>query len=115
MFTCADVGFPAPCARPAFIVALVAQFITSWMGDDAILRKLSTSLNSPVLYGDTLWFSGQVTGKSIQEISTQQYFAVTVDVGGVNQLGEQVAVATAVVFLPERGRPLQLPIVQEQP
>jgi acyl dehydratase len=115
LLTCADVGFSAPCARPAFIVALVAQLITTWMGDDAVLRKLSTSLHQPVLYGDTLWLTGQVTGKSIQEISEQQYFAVTVEVRIVNQLEQQVTRATAVIFLPERGRPLQLPIFQEQP
>lgn len=113
LLACADVGFPAPCARGSFIVALAAQLITTWMGDDAFLRHLSASLEVPVLYGDTLWLTGRVTGKFSQPAGDRCYFAVSVDVRGVNQLGQQAFSATAIVFLPERGHPLRLPIGRE--
>ena len=66
-----------------------------------------------MLYGDTLWFTGRVTDKFTQHTGERQYFAVSVDVWGVNQLGQQAFRATAIVFLPEQGFPLQLPVDQE--
>ena len=110
LLACANVGFRTPCARGSMIVALVAQLITTWMGDDAFLRHLSTSLDVPLLYGDTLWLNGHVTDKFVQEIGTRDYFAVAVAVSGVNQIGQRVVSATAIVLLPNPGRPLELPV-----
>lgn len=114
LLACAGVGFRAPCAREPFIVSLVTQLITTWMGDDAFLRHLSTSLHLPVLYGDTLWLNGTVTKKFVQQIGEREYFAIAIDVDVVNQIGEPAATATAIVLLPEPGRPLLLPLAQER-
>ncbi|MBJ6766051.1 AMP-binding protein [Myxococcaceae bacterium JPH2] len=110
---CADVGFPSPCARAPFIVALAAQHVTSWMGDDAFLRHLSISLENHVLYGDTLWMDGRVTDVFVQRLGEREQSAVSVEVWGINQLGQRAFCATALVFLPEPGRPLLLPVAQE--
>lgn len=106
----AAAGFPAPPARPAFVVALAAQLVTTWMGDDAFLRHLAASLDAPVLYGDTLWLGGRVTDRFTQRVGGHEYLAVSVEVQGVNQLGQRALTAHAIVYLPGRGRPVHLPV-----
>jgi hypothetical protein len=113
LLACAGVGFPAPAARGACVVALAAQLVTTWMGDDAFLRHLSASLDAPVLYGDTLWLSGRVTDRFGQEAGGRRYGAVWVEVTAVNQLGERALTASALVYLPGRGSPVHLPIDRE--
>lgn len=110
LLACKDVGFAAPCARAPFIVALAAQHITTWMGDDAFLRRLSVSLEEPVLYGDTIWLTGQVRDTFVEETGGRRYSAVSVESCAVNQLGTHAFHATAVVYLPAEGHPVVLPV-----
>ena len=107
---CRDVGFPAPPARPALLAALVVQFITTWMGDDAFLRHLALSLEAPVLYGDSIRLSGEVADKFTQRIGGRRYHAVWLEIAGTNQLAERVLHAEGLVFLPARGHPVELPV-----
>jgi acyl dehydratase len=111
--SCADVGFPAPGTRPAMIVALASQMLTRWIGDDAFLRHLSVSLDLPVFYGDTLFMGGQVSRKFIQVIDSKEYFAVSIEIWGHNQLEQRAFSGRAIVFLPENGHPIQLPVQKE--
>lgn len=111
--SCADVGFPAPSTRGAMMPALAAQMLTRWMGDDAFLRHLSVSLEQPVFYGDTLFMGGQVTRKFIQVIDSKEYFAVAIEFWGRNQLEQLAFSGRAIVFLPEKGHPIQLPVQKE--
>ncbi|SDZ01739.1 N-terminal half of MaoC dehydratase [Lysobacter sp. yr284] len=110
---CADVGFPAPSIRGSMAVALATQQVTAWMGDAAFLRQICVSLPAPVLYGDTLFLGGRVADKYVQRIDGREFFAAALELHARNQLDETVMRATAIVFLPERGRPLQLPIEAE--
>lgn len=112
---CADAGFPAPCARGSLVVALAAQAVTAWMGDDAFLRHLAIVLDAPVLYGDTLTLAGKITDKFVQRIGAAEYFSIWADVHAVNQLGDRVAHGAALVFLPRPGHPVHLPIEAGQP
>jgi acyl dehydratase len=110
---CADVGFATPCARPAMSVALAAQMVTRWMGDDAFLRHLSVALDEPLLYGDTLLLHGRVARKFIQELGGRRLHAVLLELWGHNQLEQPVFRGQAIVFLPEKGHPIQLPLDNE--
>jgi acyl dehydratase len=107
---CADVGFPAPCARPALIVALATQLVSSWMGDDAFLRRLTVSLESPVLYGDTVFLSGCVADRLAESSGDREYDAVRLELAARNQIGQPVFSGSALLFLPEPGRPVVLPV-----
>jgi len=111
--SCAEVGFPAPGTHPAMIVALASQMLTRWIGDDAFLRHLSVSLDLPVFYGDTLFMGGRVDRKFIQVIDGREYFAVSIEVWGHNQLEQRAFAGRAIVFLPEEGHPIQLPVQKE--
>lgn len=112
---CREVGFPAPPARPALLTALVIQLITTWMGDDAFLRHLAVSLETPALYGDSILLSGQVADKFTQRIGGRRYHAVWLEVSGTNQLAERVLHAGGLVFLPARGHPVELPVDHTAP
>lgn len=107
---CRGVGFPAPPARPALLAALAVQLITTWMGDDAFLRRLAVSLETPCLYGDSILLSGQVGDKFVQRIGGKRYFGVWLEISGTNQLSERVLDAQGLVFLPARGHPIELPV-----
>ena len=107
---CTSVGFPAPCARPALVVALATQVVTTWMGDDGFLRHLAASLEAPVLYGDVLSLSGQVIDKLTQRSAGKVYSGVWIETQARNQLGERVLTARALVFLPRPGQPVEVPV-----
>jgi acyl dehydratase len=110
LFACRNAGFPAPCARPALVVALGTQVVTNWMGDDAFLRHFSCSLQEPVLYGDTIRFSASVIDKCEQQIGKSDYVGAWLEVNARNQLNETVLAASALVFLPTRSHPVELPV-----
>jgi acyl dehydratase len=107
---CTGVGFRSPCARPALLVALATQVVTTWMGDDGFLRHLAASLEAPVLYGDVLSFAGRVTDKLTQKSEGKVYSGVWLEVQAHNQLGEHVITARALVFLPQPGQPVEVPV-----
>ncbi|HEX8125471.1 MAG TPA: MaoC family dehydratase N-terminal domain-containing protein [Allosphingosinicella sp.] len=113
LLACADVGFPAPSARGAMAAALAIQLVTGWMGDDAFLRHLSATLLAPALYGDTLALDGRIADKFEQSIGDRTYFAARLDLEIRNQLGQAVLEGSALVYLPEKGRPVELPVEEE--
>lgn len=113
LLACADVGFAAPASRGSMTVALAAQMVTRWMGDDGFLRHLSVTLDEPLLYGDTLFISGHVTRKFTQRFGGREVHAVLLALRGRNQLEQQVFHATAIVLLPEPGHPITLPLEKE--
>ncbi|MFF2374985.1 MaoC family dehydratase N-terminal domain-containing protein [Streptomyces xiamenensis] len=109
--TAPSEGLPAPAARGGLLYALASQYVTHWMGDDAFLRRLDVEVLRPLLYGDALRLFGTVTDRyTVTDRAAQRYHAVTLRVAGDNQLGKAVLAATATVFLPERGKPVRLPV-----
>lgn len=108
--SCRDAGFPGPYGRGQMRVALASQAVTHWMGDDAFLRRLSVELPNPFIYGDVMRLSGEVSDKFTQEINGKTYHAVELTLSGVNQLGESVLDGKAIVYLPEPGKPVSLPV-----
>ena len=74
------------------------HLLTNWMGDDGFLYQYNGKVKRPNLVGDTTWWTGEVTGKSIVEGRP----AVEVSVKALNQQDIQTADGTAVIFLPSR-------------
>lgn len=81
------------------------------MGDDAFLRQLSVRIRQPFRYGDALRLTGTVIDRyTVTDEARTRHHAITLRVMGRNQLGEPVVEAHAVVFLPDRGKPVRLPV-----
>jgi acyl dehydratase len=111
VLACRDLGFKnANPGRGIMRVALAGQLLTDWMSDAGFLRSLSVTLPAPWVYGDTMWLTGFVTKTYRKAIGNELYHAVEVDITGTNQLQETVLTGTAIVFLPEPGRSVILPV-----
>ncbi len=89
---------------------MAETLITNWMGDDGFLRHLIVSFRKPHLYGDTVWFSGEVVKKYKVTEGGVEYGAVDIKIDGVNQFGEMSTPGTATAYLPSPGREVTVPI-----
>ena len=105
-----SLGFKLPLTRGLMRFALASQVLTNWMGDLGFLRSMSLDLPNHFFYEDTLWLDGQVTKKFKENVGTEEYNAVEVKISGRNQLGDTLVDGNAVVYLPERGFLVGLPI-----
>jgi hypothetical protein len=74
---------------------LVERFVSQWAGPQALLRQISLRLGVPCYAGDTLTFSGQVSGQSELPGADRYEIAVTARCS----LGDHI-IATAVVDVP---------------
>ena len=104
------LGFKMPVARGLHRFALASQVITNWMGDLGFLRRVSLDLPNHYCYGDTMWVSGQVARKFEETVGNENYYAVELKLSGNNQLGQTLVDGTAVVYLPEKGFLVGLPV-----
>ena len=110
ILTCKDLGFNSPPTRGIHRACLAGQLVTSWMGDDAFLRRLDLDLPNHYLYGDTMWLTGEATDKYKERIGGEQYYAVEIRIQGTNQLGETIVRGTATAYLPNPGHTVDLPL-----
>ena len=78
---------------------MISTCLTNWMGDAGFLRRYSVRVKLPVIFGDTTYTKGTVTGKR----RDGDRGIVEVKVWAENQLGETTATGTAEVELPFRG------------
>jgi acyl dehydratase len=100
-----------PSAPGGLLFTLAGQHVTHWMGDDAFLWQLSVRIMQPFCYGDALRLTGTVVDRyTVTDEASTRYHAITLLVVGRNQLGEPVVEAHAVVFLPDPGKPVRLPV-----
>ena len=104
------LGFKMPVSKGLMRFALAGQVVTNWMGDLGFLRRMSLDLPNHYLYEDTMWLSGEVTSKFNEQVGDAEYSAVEVKLSGHNQVGQTLVDGTAVVYLPERGFLVGLPI-----
>jgi uncharacterized OB-fold protein/acyl dehydratase len=74
---------------------LVQRFVSQWAGPEALLRQTKVRLGVPCYAGDTLRFTGRVTGRT--ELPGADRYEVQVT--GTCSLGDHV-IATAVVDVP---------------
>ena len=77
---------------------MLSTQVTNWMGDDASLVRYSARLRKPVIFGDTNFFKGTVTGK---RLDGERGF-VELALHAENQFGETTLTGTAVAELPHR-------------
>jgi len=91
-------GMPAPFDNGVMRFAWVSPLITNWMGDAGFLARLHVKINLPVFYGDTCWYSGEVTGRSKEDDS----WRVAILLNGTNQHGSITTTGSAEVLLPTR-------------
>ncbi len=111
ILSCRNGGFKSPFSRGQQRVALASQVLTDWMGDDGFLRRLDVELPGHYLYGDAMWLKGEVGDKFKEQVGKERYHAVDVRLTGTNQLGETVLRGNAIVYLPNPGHPVALPVV----
>ena len=104
------LGVKMPVSRGLMRFALTGQLLTNWMGDQGFLRKLSLDMPNHFCYEDTMWLSGEVVKKYKEKVGTGEYHAVEVQLSGRNQLGQTLVDGTAVVYLPEKGFLVGLPV-----
>ena len=104
------LGFKMPVSRGLTRFACAAQLLTNWMGDLGFLRKLSVDMPNHFCYQDTMWLTGEVVKKYRDKVGTEEYHAVEVQLSGHNQLGQKLVDGTAVIFLPDKGFLVGLPV-----
>lgn len=80
--------------------------ITDWMGDDGWLFRLRCEHRKFNYIGDTTWVSGTVIDKVQVEGRNEVHLELTCR----NQRGEVTTPGTAVVLLPDRRSPVELPL-----
>jgi acyl dehydratase len=98
-FMAAEIGMPAPYDYGAQRGGWATHLLTNWSGDDGWLAEVDVNYRSMNFVGDTLWFQGAVTEKYRGRSGTGY---VECAIEAVNQRGENVMPARAVVALPTR-------------
>lgn len=93
-----ELGMPGPYDNGPQRIGMVSTCLTNWMGDDGELRRYSMRLKLPVIFGDTTYTKGRVTGKRLEG----DRGLVDVEVWAENQLGEVTIKGTAEIELPRR-------------
>lgn len=93
-----DLGMPGPYDNGPQRCGMIASGVTNWIGDSGWLRHYSVRLKLPVIFGDTTFTKGRVTGKREEN----GVGLVDLEVWAENQLGQVTAKGTAVVELPRR-------------
>ncbi len=89
-------GMPGPFDNGVMRFAWSTPFVTNWMGDAGFLRRHDCKVRKPMIYGDTIRYTGKVAEKG-------EGGSVTVEFTGVNQLGELASQGSAEVILPLKG------------
>jgi len=100
-----ELGIPIPYDYGGLRETFLTNILTNWMGDDGWLWKLSCQHRKFVYTGDTYWIKGTVR-KKVQEEGRNE---VHLDVWVENQHGTVVSPGNAVVLLPTRDKPVELP------
>jgi len=91
----AQRGMPGPFDNGVMRFAWISPLLTNWIGDEGDVRRLSVQVRKPHIYGDTVWYSGKVVGKS----EDRDGCLVTIALQGVNQLGFVTTTGDAEVLL----------------
>ena len=94
-----ELGMPGPYDNGPQRIGMLATCVTNWMGDDGVLKEFGVRLRLPVIFGDTLFTKGRVTGKR----RDGGLGLIEAEVTGANQLGQVVATGRALIELPLRG------------
>jgi acyl dehydratase len=99
------LGIPIPYDYGGMRETFLTNLITNWMGDDAWLWKLTCQHRVFVYVGDTYWVKVKVREKRIEDGRHEVHLDVWVE----NQWGKTTTPGSAVVLLPSREAPVELP------
>jgi amino acid adenylation domain-containing protein len=91
-------GMPAPFDNGVMRFAWVSPLITNWMGDEGFLARLHVKINLPFFYGDTCWYSGEVTSLAKE----RDDWRIGIHLRGTNQHGSITTTGSAEVLLPHK-------------
>lgn len=100
-----ELGIPLPYDYGALRETFLTNLITNWMGDNGWLWKLSCQHRVFCYMGDTYWVKGEVTDKRVED----GHHVVDLKVWVENQWGVTTTPGNAVVILPTRDKPIELP------
>lgn len=105
-----ELGVPLSYDYGAIREACLTNLITNWMGDDGWLWKMKCEHRKFVYTGDTYWIKGEVVGKQETEYGAEVHLKIWVE----NQWGTTTSPGEAVVLLPTRDKPVELPRPAEE-
>jgi acyl dehydratase len=91
-------GFKSVIAHGMLSMGILGQFLTDWLGDPRLLKKISVQFRGNVFPGDTLTCKGIVSNR----YSAEGRELADCDIHVENQSGQQVTVGVATVMLPSR-------------
>ena len=95
----ATEGYPEVVIHGPLQGALLASYVTNWIGDKGFLKKLSYQNRTYAVVGDSLTFKGRVKRKWVED----RQHLVELELWEENQRGEVCMPGAAVVALPSRG------------
>ncbi|MGV3768764.1 MAG: FAS1-like dehydratase domain-containing protein [Sphingobium phenoxybenzoativorans] len=88
-------------------ISWAQHMLSNWMGDHGFLHKLDIAVRRPNLVGDTIWWRGCVTGKTVNG----DHAVLELSLIATNQEGAESANGTATVILPSRDKgPVRWPV-----
>lgn len=94
-----NAGLPFPYDAGAQRNGWLINLLTNWMGDEGWLKKNYAEYRKFVYFSDTIWFTGKVVKKYIDEDGE---YCVEIETHGMNQRGEDTIPGRSVVALPSR-------------
>lgn len=94
------LGMPAAYDNGHQRMGWIANAVTDWMGDTGFLEHMYTEIRRPNVFGNTVWVTGEITGKRID--SETGSALVEMKLKAVDQRGVENARSTAEVRLPSR-------------
>ncbi|MFG1923388.1 MaoC family dehydratase N-terminal domain-containing protein [Cryptosporangium sp. NPDC048952] len=100
-----ELGIPMSYDYGAMRETWLTHALTDWMGDEGWLFRLRCEHRKFNYIGDTTWVHGRVTDKRQVDGRNE----VHLEVSCTNQRGETTTPGTAVVLLPTRSAPVDLP------
>lgn len=100
-----ELGIPTSYDYGAMRETWLTHLLSDWVGDDGWLWKLSVQHRGFNYMGDTTWLKGQVVDKRQVDGRNE----VDIELWCENQRGAITSPATAVVLLPTRSAPVELP------
>lgn len=108
-FMAAEIGMPGPYDYGSQRGAWATHFATNWSGDDGWVAQVDVQYRGMNFLGDTVKIGGEVLEKWISKSTGIGY--VKCRIGGVNQRGKDIMPGTALIALPQRGKPLPAQIL----
>jgi acyl dehydratase len=100
-----ELGIPMSYDYGAMRETWLTHALTDWMGDEGWLARMRCEHRKFNYVGDTTWVRGTVVDK----VQVDGRNEVHLDIGCWNQRGELTTPGSAVVLLPNREAPVELP------